>query len=916
MSQYTADVQALQTLTVHTSDINSVDFAGDSILVTGSGDKKVRVWEWQQGQGFIEAAFSPFIGHKYGITSVKVSPQSTMLASASIDGTTQLWNLRSGSKIHTLVQAGGEAVRVCKFSPDSSLLVTAGDNGQVCLWDLVRRTLIRCFQRHEGAIQCICFTPDSNWLLTSCTLGVLQLFCCNEIIESCPSRSQFINAYAQVDDAHDLGVVYCDFSPVQEATSNEPFSKLYQLLTCGNDNRVKLWEVKVMQDKAEAQPMSASIELCRVLEKHSSALTCVRFSSNGMYAASSGLDKTCVVWEIGTGRVVSVLTGHSRYVACCAFSKNGNMLATGSNDKKVIVWDLTGNLSLDSEVLRHNGGVKLHNSEKSLIQETDVVKHAETSGNDVKLVQKLDEHNGAVNSVCMFGNRLVASASSDKLVRVWSVKYDEEGESMDVFQEMSYNPLDGHTFSVNFVEFSPCGTKLASCSMDGNTIIWDIETGTQVRTSFVNSGTAVRVCRWSPDGSKIATAGDDEKTIVWDLETMDETSEPFSVMEGHAEAITAIAFTPDSRYIATACNEGTWRLYDARAQEPGPALLCCDSSHDLGVQSCDFSPTTGPFTMTGSRDASSGAGKECYLLASCGNDSLIRLWKIIAIDEELAQLQQANSAGGSSGNSSERLTFRPRRQFTGHGGNVMCVRFSPVHGEILGSVATDRTARLWSVHTGICLHVLENHESLVTTCAFSEDTSFFLTGALDKTVLIWKLPDQLVSQSILIDRLRNTRKKVADWAVDDVAKWLIEVDLPDLVKNIQALSINGRMLLRIPVEIIVAKLQFDHGEEVLEAFRKQLYWLKCEDSNTFNITDETVIPDEFLCPITHEIMREPVQCSDGFTYERAAINEWFLCGKFTSPMTNEPLATTGLMTNVQLRNAIFTLLHGEGPNAG
>ncbi|CAB0039709.1 unnamed protein product, partial [Trichogramma brassicae] len=364
--------------------------------------------------------------------------------------------------------------------------------------------------------------------------------------------------------------------------------------------------------------------------------------------------------------VVSVLTGHSRYVACCAFSRNGNMLATGSNDKKVIVWDLTGNLSLDSEVLRHNGGVKLHNSEKSLIQETDVVKHAETSGNDVKLIQKLDEHNGAVNSVCMFGNRLVASASSDKLVRVWSVKYDEEGESMDVFQEMSYNPLDGHTFSVNFVEFSPCGTKLASCSMDGNTIIWDIETGTQVRTSFVNSGTAVRVCRWSPDGSKIATAGDDEKTIVWDLETMDETrlayirelasincrkicqkqtmlvyalprknyfnrryeiqfdrtaraqtsngssfaeqfrsslklplSEPFSVLEGHAEAITAIAFTPDSRYIATACNEGTWRLYDARAQESGPALLCCDSSHDLGVQSCDFSPTTGPFTMTG-----------------------------------------------------------------------------------------------------------------------------------------------------------------------------------------------------------------------------------------------------------------------------------------------------------------------------
>lgn len=52
---------------------------------------------------------------------------------------------------------------------------------------------------------------------------------------------------------------------------------------------------------------------------------------------------------------------------------------------------------------------------------------------------------------------------------------------------------------------------------------------------------------------------------------------------------------------------------------------------------------------------------------------------------------------------------------------------------------------------------------------------------------------------------------------------------------------------------------------------------------------------------------------DGFTYERAAINEWFLCGKYTSPMTNEPLHDTSFTANFALRNAILTLLHGEGP---
>ena len=49
--------------------------------------------------------------------------------------------------------------------------------------------------------------------------------------------------------------------------------------------------------------------------------------------------------------------------------------------------------------------------------------------------------------------------------------------------------------------------------------------------------------------------------------------------------------------------------------------------------------------------------------------------------------------------------------------------------------------------------------------------------------------------------------------------------------------------------------------QTLDMFRKQLYWLKREDSNITLVTEETEIPDEFLCPITHEIMREPVKCS-------------------------------------------------------
>lgn len=87
---------------------------------------------------------------------------------------------------------------------------------------------------------------------------------------------------------------------------------------------------------------------------------------------------------------------------------------------------------------------------------------------------------------------------------------------------------------------------------------------------------------------------------------------------------------------------------------------------------------------------------------------------------------------------------------------------------------------------------------------------------------------------------------------------------------------------------------------------RELKWLK--KLVQIERPDKVDVPDEFLCPITHEIMLEPVTCSDGFTYEKNAIAEWFMSGKFTSPMTNEVLANTDFSANLELRGSIRRFL--------
>ncbi len=80
--------------------------------------------------------------------------------------------------------------------------------------------------------------------------------------------------------------------------------------------------------------------------------------------------------------------------------------------------------------------------------------------------------------------------------------------------------------------------------------------------------------------------------------------------------------------------------------------------------------------------------------------------------------------------------------------------------------------------------------------------------------------------------------------------------------------------------------------------------LICIAAEDFN--DER--PTEHFCPITHCLMTDPVVAADGHTYQREAIQKWFLnfTGLARSPMTNEYLEHTSLVPNFTLRSLIIS----------
>ncbi|XP_030764890.1 WD repeat, SAM and U-box domain-containing protein 1-like isoform X2 [Sitophilus oryzae] len=863
------DANILQTLKGHFSDINSCDFAPNFTLVTGSSDKTIRVWDWIKGSGYVERQNSPLRGHKYQVTCVKISPQGSMMASSSVDGTALLWNLHSLTKLYTMTQVNGDPIRVCSFSPDSTLLVTAGDNGAVCIWDLVHRILVRTLFEHEGTTQGLAFTPDCQFLVTACSLEVVKVWYLQNLIDT--TTDNVCTPIVRMDNIHDMGVFSIDISRHIEVDESNPLIRHYTMASGGCNNEIKIWRItsKALVKNKNHTHNEVSFQQDKILDGHNSSVTCVRYSNVGEYLVSSSLDKSVKVWDTN-GTCFVTLYGHQRYVNSVAFSKDNSLVVSGSNDKVLIVWDLTGNIDLDTELFAPisspNGGVF----------EVQMSQSSNLDNNDPVLLEKIDDiFEGGVNSCCFHGTNLLATGSGDKFVRLFRVT--EENNNIE---EVSNSPLEGHTYAINYVEFSKDGSRLASSSLDGCTFIWDPEVGEKL-SSIPKNSLSIKVCRFSPNGKFIVTGGDDEKAVIWDVETMNRVS----VLEGHLDTITSACISPDNKMIVTASCNSDFRMW---LVENYKCIYVKEDAHDGGIQCCDFSENLEPVPNV----AYEG---QLYLLSTCGNDSMVKLWKIsveTAVDNEL---------------NFETIDVKLWRLLQGHGGNVISVRFSPTVGEVVCSTATDRQARLWSVYGGQCLHVLD-HDSIVTCCSFSLDCSLLAIGCLDRTLWIWKLPQQLVFQTAIANKLRSRTKTIAEWTNHDVIKWLDEIGMSRIAENVKNTGLDGEKLLTFSEIEVCSGLDLD--DETTRVMINELKWLKKVELKIQAPVNVT-IPDEFLCPITHEIMREPVTCSDGFTYEKNAIAEWFMSGKYTSPMTNCTLANTNFSANMDVRDAIMKFLDGE-----
>ncbi|KAI3969172.1 hypothetical protein MKW92_047870 [Papaver armeniacum] len=85
-----------------------------------------------------------------------------------------------------------------------------------------------------------------------------------------------------------------------------------------------------------------------------------------------------------------------------------------------------------------------------------------------------------------------------------------------------------------------------------------------------------------------------------------------------------------------------------------------------------------------------------------------------------------------------------------------------------------------------------------------------------------------------------------------------------------------------------------------------------DNEKVFMRSRSPVIPDDFRCPISLELMKDPVIVSTGQTYERTCIQKWLDAGHKTCPKTQQTLSHTALTPNYVLKSLIAQWCESNG----
>lgn len=524
--------------------------------------------------------------HSTGYLPPVVSADERWLASAGTDGKVRVWDLRTGRQRGSARSCGG-VVHTLALSPHGGILAVG--HQELRLYELASG---RCTtQRGDGEFQSISFSRDGHFLVTlSAALEIRDPHTGQRVGPLLPkSQNWRETGGVQISpDGRFIVGVRSGSAQLWERSTGKwlgelahrdvravEFSPDSRRVGLASDYRHSVWDLSTRQRLS--------------LVKHGRSLVGFSFSADGSQIQTVTNHGECALWNPETGeRITSTRVGGAVLFGACA-PAGDRVLTLGATS--IQVWQLAmarqPTLSLPPVRSSRLPVVSPDGRFGAVVGLGPVVFIRDLTGG--KQHRQLP-HPAPVSALAVSpDSRRLVTAGTDRWLRWWDLRTGQRiGKAVRVggYVEAMAFSRDGAWLRVETTGWrnqvlqvatqrwlgSPFTSVGAQMSPDGQFVVgtapdnfrlwarrpggyWDYQ---------VLSEAGVRAFAFSPDSRWLASGCDDGCLRLWDLHTF----RPVGVSFRHEAAISHAAFSPDGRRLLTVSMDGTARLWDPATQRP------------------------------------------------------------------------------------------------------------------------------------------------------------------------------------------------------------------------------------------------------------------------------------------------------------------------------------------------------------